>query len=67
MEKMELSYTVGGNVTWYSHYGEWYEGFFKSKKNNHMTQQSHSWAYNLEKTIIPKDTCSSMFTAALFT
>ena len=32
-----------------------------------MSQQSHCWAYT-EKTIIPKDTCTPMFTAAaLFT
>ena len=24
VEKMEPSYTVGGNVNWYSHYGEQY-------------------------------------------
>ena len=32
-----------------------------------MTQQSHSRVYNLEKTIIPKETCTPVFTAALFT
>ena len=26
----EPSYTVGGNVDWYSHYGEWYGGSFKN-------------------------------------
>ena len=26
MEKRELSYTVGGNVNWYRHYGEQYRG-----------------------------------------
>ena len=30
MEKMECSYTVGGNVNWYSHYGRWYGDFFKN-------------------------------------
>ena len=24
MKKKELSYTVGGNINWYSHYGEQY-------------------------------------------
>ena len=24
MEKKEASYTIGGNVNWYSHFGEWY-------------------------------------------
>ena len=32
-----------------------------------MTQQSHYWAYTQRKTIIQKDTCTPMFTAALFT
>ena len=26
VEKREPSYTVGGNVSWYSHYGEQYGG-----------------------------------------
>ena len=32
-----------------------------------MTQQSHSWAYMQTKLRIHKDTCTPMFTAALFT
>ena len=32
-----------------------------------MIQQSHSWAYIWKKTIIRKDACTLMFTAALFT
>ena len=32
-----------------------------------MTLQSHSWAYIQRKTMIPKDTCTPMITAALFT
>ena len=32
-----------------------------------MTQQSHYWAYTLRKTIIQKETCTTMFIAALFT
>ena len=30
IEKREPSYTVGGNVNWYSHYGEQYGGSFKN-------------------------------------
>ena len=30
VEKREPSYTVGGNVNWYTHYGEQYEGFLKN-------------------------------------
>ena len=34
----------------------------------HMIQESHSWAYiRRKKSIIQKDTCTPMFTAALFT
>ena len=68
VEKRKHSHTVGGNVNWYSHYGEQYGGFLKTlKENYHVTQQSHSWGIYLEKTIIQKDTCTPMFTEALFT
>ena len=30
VEKRQLSYTVGGNVNWYNHYGEQYGGSLKS-------------------------------------
>ena len=30
VEKRELSYTVSGNVNFYSHYREQYEGFLKT-------------------------------------
>ena len=30
MAKRELSYVVGGNVNWYSHYGEEYGGSLKN-------------------------------------
>ena len=30
VEKREPSYTVGGDVNWYSHYGEQYGGSFKN-------------------------------------
>ena len=30
MEKREPSYTVGGNVNWYRHYGEQYGGSLKN-------------------------------------
>ena len=32
-----------------------------------MTQQSHSWAYICTKLSLKKDTCTYMFTGALFT
>ena len=30
MEKKEPSYTAGGNVHWYNHYGELYGGFLEN-------------------------------------
>ena len=32
MEKRKHSYTVGGNVNWYNHYGEQYGGSLKKEK-----------------------------------
>ena len=32
VEKREPTYTVGGNVNWYSHYGEQYGGSLKNLK-----------------------------------
>ena len=68
MEKRELSYTVGGNVNWYSYYGEQLWRFLKKLK----IELSYYQAIPLlgiypEKNIILKDTCTPMFTAALFT
>ena len=53
MEKRKLSYTVGGNVNWCSHYGKRYEESPKTKnkkkklkkqktKNSYHSPQSHS-------------------------
>ena len=68
MEKGELSYTVGGNVNWYNHYGEQYESSLRKPK----TELPYNPAVPLlsiylEKTIIRKDTCPLVFIAALFT
>ena len=63
VKKREHSYTVGGNINYYSHYGEQCRDALKNwKQNCHMTQQSHSWAYTLRKselkeTSVPQ--CSS--------
>ena len=50
MERRELSYTVGGNANYYSHYGEQCGDSLKNWKYNClMTQQSHYWAYTPRK------------------
>ena len=57
VEKRELSYTTGSNINWFSHYGEQYEGFLKTKRNYHMIKQSHIYSRK-KKSLIRKDTCT---------
>ena len=69
VEKRESSYTVDGNVIWCSHYGKQYGGSSKKLK----IELSYDppilcMGMYLNKTLLTrKDTCTSMFTAALFT
>ena len=45
VETRELSYSVGGNVSWHNRCGKQYGGSQKTKNRNyHMIQQSHPWA-----------------------
>ena len=62
--RREPSYTLGGNVNWYSHYG----GSLKKLK----TELPYDPAVpllgiDLNKTLIQKDTWTPIFIAALFT
>ena len=67
MQKRELSFTLGGILNWYNHYGKQYTGTLENSiQNYHMTQQSHFWAY-IQTKLSLKDTCTSMLIAALFT
>ena len=68
MERREPSYTVGGSVNWYSHYGEQYGGSLKKLK----IELPYDPAIPLlgicpEKNMVQKDTCTPMLIAALFT
>ena len=68
VERREPSYTIGGNVNWYNHYREQYGEFLKKLK----IELPYDPAIPLlgiysEKTVIQKDICTPMFTAALFT
>ena len=68
MEKREPSGTAGGNVNWYSHYGEQYGGSLRKLK----IELPYDPAIPLlgiypEKTIIQKESCTKTFIAALFT
>ena len=65
MEKREPSCTVGGNVNWYSHYGEQYGGSFKLSYDPAIPLLD---IYPEKgKILIQKDTCTPVFIAALFT
>ena len=68
VEKGEHSCTVGGNVKWYSHYGRWYGDSLKKLgiKSPYDPAIPLLGIYP-KKTIIERDTCTPMFTAALFT
>ena len=54
VEKMESSYTVGGNVNWYSHYGEQYGYIFKKTKNRNII-----WPSNPTPGHIPRENRNS--------
>ena len=63
MEKEELSFTVGGNINWYKHYGEQYRN---------TSETPYDPAIPLlgiypNKAFTEKDICTCMFIAALFT
>ena len=67
VEKREPSYTVGGNADWYSHCGEQWADFLKN-----VIELPHDPAIPLlgihtEETRTERDTCTPMFTAAVFT
>ena len=68
MEKRESSYTLGGNVNWYSHLWRTVWRFLKKLKIELPYDPAIPLlGIYLEKTIIQKDTYTPMFTAALFT
>ena len=57
MEKKEPSYTVGGNVNWYSHYGKRYGGFLNNyRKSYHVTLQTVVLEKTLESPLDCKET-----------
>ena len=55
MEKREPSYTVGGNVNWYSHYGEQYGISLKTKHKTTYHPAVLLLHLDPDKTIIAKD------------
>ena len=67
MEEREHSCTVGGNVNRYSHYGEVWRFLKKLKIELPYDPAIPLLDLNPEKTIIQKESCTTMFTTALFT
>ena len=72
VEKREPSYTVGGNIHWYSHYGTQYGVYLKNSKWSYqMIQQFYSWAYIRQgwklKNFQVRKTSTPVFIATLFT
>ena len=65
---INCSKIVRGNANWYSHYGEQYGDSLK-KLNTELPYDPAVQILGIypEKTVIQKDTCTPMFTAALFT
>ena len=68
MEKREPPFTVGGTVSWCSHYGKQYGCFLKNLK----IELPYDPAIPLlgiypDKILMQKDTCTPMFIAAQFT
>ena len=74
VEKREPSYTIGGNVNWYSHCGKQYGDFSKTKTMATIWSSNSTPGYisktknkKTKKTLIQKDKYTPMFIAALFT
>ena len=67
VERREPSYTVGGNVNWYSHGEEQYGDSLKLKTELPYDPAIPLLGMYPEKNMIRKDTCTPMFIAELFT
>ena len=68
MEKRKHSYTVGRNVSCYSHYGKQYGDSSENWKIELLYKPAISLLrIYTDKPIIHKDTCTPMFIEALFT
>ena len=67
MEKREPSYTLGGNVSWGSHYGKQYGGILRKFIGlPYDPAVPFVQGYAPDKTVIQEHTCTPMFIAALF-
>ena len=67
MEKRKPFYIVGGNVSWYSHYGKQYGGSSDLKIELLYDPAISFLGIYPDRTIIQKDTHTPVFITALFT
>ena len=68
VEKREHSYTVGGNVSWCSHYEKQHEVSLNTKEYRVTYDLGIPFlGISLKKALNRKDVCTSVFIAALFT
>ena len=69
VEKREPSCTAGGNVNWYSHYGEQFGDRYLRNLYIELPYDPTVPLLGIysEKSFLEKDTCTRMFIAALFT
>ena len=67
VEKRKLSYTAGGNVNWYNHYGEQCGDSLKTENRTAVWPSNVLLGIHTEETRIERHTCTPMFIAALFT
>ena len=67
MEKKEPSYTFGGNIIWYSQYGEQYQGPLKTEIGLLCDPAIPLLGIYPEKNMIYKYTGMPVFIAVLFT
>ena len=65
MKEKELSYSVGGNVNWCSHYGEQYEASLKKLRIELPYDPATPLLAIYPEKITGKNTCTPVFTAAL--
>ena len=69
MDKREPAYIIGRNVNWYSHYGKQYGGPLKILKIELLYDPAIPLLgiyLGKTKTLIQKDTCTTVFIAAIF-
>ena len=67
VEKREHPCTVDGNVNWYRYYGKQYGDSSEIKLRATTDPEIPLLGIHSDRTITQRDTCTPMFTAALFT